>query len=78
MSVNQQGVTYIKINRIDNEGNDNTLTLQGLTNIRIKYSDIGVKDYPIYTIAEYPNYYLYQLYTTDITSSTDVKQLLLH
>jgi hypothetical protein len=71
MSINQQGVTYIKINRIDNEGNDNTLTLQGLTNIRIKYSDIGVKDYPIYTIAEYPNYYLYQLYTTDVTSSTD-------
>jgi hypothetical protein len=66
-----QGVTYIKINRIDAEGNDNTLSLQALTNIRIKYSDIGVIDYPIYTIAEYPDYYLYQLYQTDITSSTD-------
>jgi hypothetical protein len=66
-----KGVTYIKINRIDAEGNDNTLSLQALTNIRIKYSDIGVIDYPIYTIAEYPDYYLYQLYQTDITSSTD-------
>jgi hypothetical protein len=66
-----KGVTYIKINRIDNEGNDNTLTLQGLTNIRIKYNDIGVIDYPIYTISEYSSYYLYQVFTTDATSSTD-------
>jgi len=69
--MSNKGVTYIKINRIDAEGNDNTLSLQALTNIRIKYSDIGVIDYPIYTIAEYPDYYLYQLYQTDITSSTD-------
>jgi hypothetical protein len=66
-----KGVTYIKINRIDNEGNDNTLTLQGLTNIRIIYSDIGIVNYPVYSIAEYDDYYLYQLVTTNVTSSTD-------
>lgn len=64
-----KGITYIKINRIDNEGRDNTLTLQELTNIRIKYSDIDVVDYPIYSISEYSDYYLYQIYVTDITSS---------
>jgi len=64
-----KGITYIKINRIDNEGKDNTFTLQELTNIRIKYSDIDVVDYPVYSISEYPDYYLYQIYTTDTTSS---------
>jgi len=66
-----KGVTYIKVNRIDNEGNDNTLTLQGLTNIRIRYNDVGIVNYPVYTISEYPNYYLYQVFTTNTTSSTD-------
>jgi len=66
-----KGVTYIKINRIDAEGNDNTLTLQELTNIRIRYSDVGIINYPIYTISEYPDYYLYQVFTTNVTSSTD-------
>lgn len=70
-----QGVTYIKINRIDNEGNNNTLTLQQLTNIRIQYSDIGIVDYPVYSIAEYGNYYLYQVYPINVTSSTDTSSL---
>jgi hypothetical protein len=70
-----KGVTYIKVNRIDNEGNDNTLTLQGLTNIRIRYNDVGIVNYPVYTISEYPNYYLYQVFTTNTTSSTDNSSL---
>lgn len=69
--MNIEGVTYIKVNRVDAEGNDNTSTLEQLTNIRIKYSDIGIVDYPVYTISEYQDYYLYRIVPTDITSSTD-------
>jgi len=52
-------IKYIKINRFDVSGADNTLSLQELTNLRIKFSDIGIVDYPILTITEYPTYYLY-------------------
>lgn len=65
------GVKYIKINRYDTNGRDNTNSLQELTQIKIKYSDINIITYPITSITEYPNYYLYQVYTTNSTSSVD-------
>jgi hypothetical protein len=65
------GVIYIKIARKDNQGNDNTLSLQELNNIRLKFSDAGIVDYPIANITEYPDYYLYQIFRTNITSSAD-------
>ena len=65
------GVIYIKIARKDNQGNDNTLSLQELNNIRLKFSDAGIVDYPIANITEYPDYYLYQIFRTNITSSVD-------
>ena len=65
------GVIYIKIARKDNQGNDNTLSLQELNNIRLKFSDTGIVDYPIANITEYPDYYLYQIFRTNITSSAD-------
>lgn len=52
-------INYIKVNRFDVSGADNTLSLQELTNLRIKFSDIGIVDFPILTITEYPTYYLY-------------------
>jgi len=52
-------VKYFKINRIDNQGTDNTLSLQELTDIRVKYSTIGIVEYPVISISEYPTYYLY-------------------
>jgi hypothetical protein len=65
------GVIYIKIARNDSNGNDNTLSLQELENLRIKFSDYGIANYSISNITEYPDYYLYQIYRTNITSSTD-------
>lgn len=65
------GVIYIKIARKDNQGNDNTLSLQELDNIRLKLSDAGIVDYPITNITEYPDYYLYQTSRINVTSSTD-------
>jgi hypothetical protein len=52
-------INYIKINIFDIEGEDNTLSLQELTNLRIKFSDLGIVDFPILTITEYPTYYLF-------------------
>jgi len=65
------GVIYIKIARKDNQGNDNTLSLQELNNIRLKFSDAGIVDYPIANVTEYSDYYLYQIFRTNITSSAD-------
>lgn len=69
--ITTKGVKYIKISRNDISGRDNTLSLQELSNLRVKYSDIGIVDYPILLVAEYPTYYLYQVVTTNLTSSAD-------
>lgn len=66
-----QGVKFIKIARIDDQGNDNTLSLQELDTVRIKFSDVGVVDYPITSIAKYDDYFLFGVATTNKTSSTD-------
>jgi len=66
-------ILYIKIARKDVQGNDNTLSLQELTNLRLKFSDVSpVTDYPIATITERPSYYLYTLSSiVNVTSSAD-------
>jgi len=66
-------ITYIKIARKDTQGNDNTLSLQELTNLRLKFSDVSpVTDYPIATITERPTYYLYTIFPlVNVTSSAD-------
>ena len=56
-----KGVKYIKINRFDKQGNNNTLSLQELTNLRLKFDDLGVVDFPILSITEYSDYYLYRV-----------------
>jgi len=65
------GIKYIKINRFDEQGNDNTLSLQELTNLRIQLSDHGIVDLPIYSITEFPTYYLYRTFNNEISSSVD-------
>jgi len=67
------GISYIKIARKDVQGNDNTLSLQELTNLRLKFSDVSsVTNYPIATITERPSYYLYTLSSlVNVTSSAD-------
>jgi hypothetical protein len=57
-------ITHIKINRFDEQGNDNTLSLQELNSLRILFSDFGAINFPVLSITEYPTYYLY---TTDKT-----------
>ena len=59
-----KGIKYIKINRFDEQGNDNTLSLQELTNVRLSLDDLGIVDFPVLTITEYPDYYLYR--TADV------------
>ena len=66
-----QGVKFIKIARIDEQGKDNTLSLQEINSIRIKFSDVGVVEYPINSIAKYDNFFLFGVIPTDVTSSTD-------
>ena len=70
-TISSQGVKFIKIPRIDASGIDNTLSLQELTNLRIRTSDQGVIQYNVISIAEYSDYYLYQVATKNVTSSTD-------
>jgi len=71
------GVKYIKIARYDANGNDNYTSLRELDKIRIRTNDAGIIEYPIATITEYPSsslngpYFLYQIVTTNITSSTN-------
>ena len=50
-----QGVKFIKIARVDDQGKDNTLSLQELDSIRIDYSDTDIIEYPIVSIAKYDN-----------------------
>ena len=54
-------VTYLKISRFDKEGNDNTLSLQELTEIRWIDSSAGLVDLKVLNITEYPTYYLYKV-----------------
>jgi len=71
-----RGVKYIKIARIDANGKDNTTQLQNLTDIREVFSDILYPiQYDIVGISEYPDYYLYSIIPTDITSSANQEVL---
>jgi hypothetical protein len=54
-------VLYIKIARIDQNGNDLTNTLESLTQITIPLTTSGNKTYKILTRADFPTYYLFQV-----------------
>jgi len=70
-SLTTQFINYIKVSRFDKQGNDNTISLQELTKLTIKFSDIGIIDFPLFTISEYPTYYLYTTYVNGNITSTD-------
>jgi hypothetical protein len=66
------GVKYIKIAKQDSGSMDNSIELQDLTDIRIKFSDINNPvQYNVASITEYSTYYLYSIFPLDITSSAD-------
>jgi len=67
-----EGVKYIKIAKQDSGSVDNSIELQDLTDIRIKFSDIpNPVQYNVASIAEYSTYYLYTIFPLNITSSAD-------
>ena len=63
------GVKYIKINRLDTDGEDYGPRITNADNIRINYSDIGPVLYDILTIQQQSNYYLLGVINQPITSS---------
>ena len=66
------GVKYIKIAKQDSGSVDNSIELQDLTDIRIKFSDANsAVQYNVASVAEYSTYYLYSIFPLDITSSAD-------
>ena len=67
------GIRYIKIANRDSQGNDNTLSLQELTSLRLKFSDVStVSTYPIYSITPRSTYHLYSILPQiNVTSSAD-------
>jgi hypothetical protein len=66
------GVKYIKIAKQDSGSVDNSIELQDLTDIRIKFSDINNPvQYNVASITEYSTYYLYSIFPLNVTSSAD-------
>jgi len=66
------GVKYIKIAKQDSGSIDNSIELQDLTDIRIKFSDINNQiQYNVASITEYSTYYLYSIFPLNVTSSAD-------
>ena len=53
------GVKYIKINRYDSGGFDRSDYLSQLQSLTLTYPDRSAVEYPITTIQEQANYYLY-------------------
>ena len=65
-------VLYIKIARIDQNGNDLTNTLESLSQITIPLTSAGNKTYKILTRADFPTYYLFQI---DLDNTPDAATL---
>jgi hypothetical protein len=63
------GVKYIKVNRYDSGGLDRSDYLGQLQSITLTYPDRGSVLYPILTIQEQANFYLYGISATEATSS---------
>jgi hypothetical protein len=56
------GESFIKINKFDNNGVDNTVPLGQVNNLRIKYdADSTFTQINVLTISEFPSYYLYKV-----------------
>jgi len=63
------GVKYIKVNRYDSGGLDRSNYLGQLQSITLTYPDRGSVLYPILTVQEQANFYLYGISHTEATSS---------
>ena len=67
--IDYYSLTLLKVAKIDNQGNDNTLSLQELTKIKWTDSVIGKVLLTITNIREYPDYYLYEVIGSPFTTS---------
>lgn len=63
------GVKYIKINRYDSGGLDRSNYIEQLQSITLTYPDRGSVVYPILSIQEQANYYIFGVSPTTLTSS---------
>ena len=64
-----QGIKYIKVSKVDKEGNNKSQNLQTANKLRINYPDIGVQEYLIQTSQNFADYYLFGVIPNDNTSS---------
>jgi len=67
--VYNDGVKYIKINRYDSGGLDRSDYLSQLQSITLTYPDRSAIEYPITTVQEQANFYLYGIIPGYNTSS---------
>jgi hypothetical protein len=65
-----QGVKYIKINRYDSGGLDQSGYLGQLTNLTINYDDLGPIQYNIVTTQEQDTYFVYGIQTKNQPTSS--------
>jgi hypothetical protein len=65
------GIKYLKINRLDTDGEDYGSRIINADNIKINYSDIGPVLYDILTIQQQSDYYLLGVIPQPITSSVN-------
>jgi hypothetical protein len=62
-----KGPAFIKINKVDANGVDNSIALGQLTNLLIKYTtNTSYENYEVLNINEHSNYYLYEINRQDI------------
>lgn len=66
-----KGVKFIKINKIDVNGRNNSERLRNLENIKLRYNDIGIVEYKVLGKTEYSSYFLYNISPVDVLSLTD-------
>jgi hypothetical protein len=64
-----KGIKYIKINKIDKNGIDNTNRLQGADSLIINYVDVGPTQYNILSTQVQQDYYLFGIIPNEATSS---------
>lgn len=69
------GIVYAKIAKKDNDGRDNTPSLEALTSFKINYDDVGLITYNVLEIREFNTYFLFKLIPVITTSSTDINVL---
>jgi hypothetical protein len=71
-------VEYIKIARVDQNGNDNTITLESLTQLTIPYSNGNNAVYPIESITRRRDFFLYQVGPANYTPNPNDSGSLLY